>query len=123
MNCIIDMSSMLAVLKEAMMRVNIYAEELTDRVEIIKKEVEGKEFTAVRFYLYLPVTMQHVQNGQPIGKPHHVSGPFIHGPGDDDSAAVTFWGKRDMRPLLQKALRLLDEHYGEPVERDPGDIE
>lgn len=108
------------------MRVNIYAEELTSRIEIIKKEVEGKEFTAVRFYMYLPVTLQSAPNEPVIrsdGQHEQVRGPFIHRPGDDDSAAVTFWGKRDMRPLLQKALRLLDEHYGEPVERDPGDIE
>jgi len=31
--------------------------------------------------------------------------------GDDDSAAVTFWGKRDLREVLRKALTLLDAHY------------
>jgi hypothetical protein len=81
------------------MRVNIYAEEMTDRVEIIKKG----EFTGLRFYLELPVT----RNGQQI------SGPFVHHPGDDDSAAVTFWGKRDMRKVLEKAVELLDKHYEE----------
>lgn len=94
------------------MRVNVYAEEMTDRVEIISKEVEGHTFTAVRFYLELPCTI-------PAPPPFfasdpatvNVSGPFIHRPGDDDSAAVTFWGKRDMRPLLRKALALLDAHY------------
>lgn len=84
------------------MRVNIYAEELTDRVELIAKEIDGQDFTAIRFYLYLPVTYE----GQ------HIKGPFIHRPGDDDSAAVTFWGKKDFRPLLRKALYLLDLHYG-----------
>lgn len=84
------------------MRVNIYAEEMTDRVEIISKVVEGHEFKAVRFYLELPATVD--------GKQY--SGPFIHRPGDDDSSAVTFWGKNDLRPLLRKALALLDEHYG-----------
>lgn len=83
------------------MRVNIYAEELTDRVELISKEIDGRRFTAVRFYLELPATVD--------GKQYQ--GPFIHRPGDDDSSAVTFWGKRDMRPLLREALRLLDEHY------------
>ncbi|HXQ34811.1 MAG TPA: hypothetical protein VN843_12430, partial [Anaerolineales bacterium] len=38
-------------------------------------------------------------------------GPFIHRPGDDDSSAVTFWGKQDLRNLLRKALDLLDRHY------------
>lgn len=83
------------------MRVNIYAEEMTDRVELITKEVGGKQFTAVRFYLELPCTV----NGE------QYKGPFIHKPGDDDSSAVTFWGKRDLRPMLRKALEVLDEHY------------
>jgi hypothetical protein len=87
------------------MRVNVYAEEMTDRVEIIAKEIDGHSFTGLRFYLELPATV----NGQ------KVSGPFIHRPGDDDSAAVTFWGKQDLRRMLRRALRMLDEHYGVPV--------
>ena len=83
------------------MRVNIYAEEMTDRLEIIAKEIDGHKFTALRFYLELPCTV--------IDK--NVSGPFIHRPGDDDSAAVTFWGKQDLRIVLRKALAMLDEHY------------
>lgn len=39
-------------------------------------------------------------------------GPFIHHAGDDDSAAVTFWGKQDLRIMLRKALEMLDKHYG-----------
>ena len=76
------------------MRVNVYAEEMTDRIEIIGKEIEGQTFTGLRFYLELPVTIR-----------------FVHRPGDDDSSAVTFWGKRDMRALLRKALAMLDDHY------------
>lgn len=94
------------------MRVNIYAEEMTDRVEIISKEIDGHEFKAVRFYLELPVTETVA------GVHHQIKGPFIHRPGDDDSAAVTFWGKKDLRPLLRQALALLDEHYAE-AERPP----
>lgn len=86
------------------MRINIYAEEMTNRVEIISKEVEGHKFTAIRFYLELPVTMPDGTNK---------SGPFIHRPGDDDSSAVTFWGKKDLRPMLVMAINLLDKHYGE----------
>lgn len=85
------------------MRVNIYAEEMTDRIEIVEKSTEDGDFTGLRFYLYLPVT---TESG-------FVQGPFIHRAGDDDSAAITFWGKRDMRKMLRKALQLLDEHYGE----------
>ena len=87
------------------MRVNVYAEEMTDHVEIVTKEVEGNEFTAVRFYLELPVRMK-VHGGYTEHR-----GPFIHRDGDDDSSAVTFWGKQDLRPLLQKAIALLNEHY------------
>ena len=102
------------------MRVNIYAEEMTDRVEIVSKTIDGREFTALRFYLELPVTVggegSHRSKGPEVfppmnGKPAQVSGPFVHRPGDDDSSAVTFWGKQDLRPMLRKALDLLDAHY------------
>jgi hypothetical protein len=83
------------------MRVNVYAEEMTDRIEIISKVIDGQLFTGLRFYLELPVTVGGAQ----------MTGPFIHRPGDDDSSAVTFWGKRDLRNLLAKALLMLNEHY------------
>lgn len=83
------------------MRVNVYAEEMTDRVEIISKEIDGQQFTGLRLYLELPATV----NGE------QYQGPFMHRPGDDDSAAVTFWGKRDLRTVLRKMLAQLDEHY------------
>jgi hypothetical protein len=82
------------------MRVNVYAEEMTDRVEVVQKG----EFTGVRFWLELPVT------SNVLGKDVQISGPFLHHPGDDDSAAVTFWGKRELRKALVKALELLDAH-------------
>ena len=101
------------------MRVNVYAEEMTDRLEIISKEVEGHTFTGLRFYLELPASF--VKDGScPMGRPAtrkdesqavHYQAPFIHRPGDDDSSAVTFWGKRDLREVLRKALAMLDEHY------------
>jgi hypothetical protein len=103
------------------MRVNIYAEEMTDRVELITKSVEGSKYTAIRFYLYLPVTTYKYAMGVGVDEGYVGSegiqnkGPFIHRPGDDDSAAVTFWGKKDLRPMLLKALDLLDRHYGERV--------
>lgn len=92
------------------MRVNIYAEEMTDRLEIITKEIDGHKFTALRFYLELPCTVPDYEQRNSSATVN-VSGPFIHRPGDDDSAAVTFWGKQDLRVLLQKALTMLDEHY------------
>ena len=94
------------------MRVNVYAEEMTDKVEIISKEIEGHKFTGLRFYLELPVALATppTKLGGQIGVAH-VSGPFVHRPGDDDSSAVTFWGKQDLRVVLRKALDMLDEHY------------
>jgi hypothetical protein len=44
-------------------------------------------------------------------------GPFLHGPDDDDSSAVTFWGKQDLRRVLRVMHDKLDEHYGE--RKDP----
>lgn len=83
------------------MRVNIYAEEMTDKVEIIAKEIDGHQFTGLRLYLELPATV--------AGKQYQ--GPFMHRPGDDDSSAVTFWGKKDLRKMLIKALAQLNAHY------------
>jgi len=97
------------------MRVNVYAEEMTDRVEIIAKEIDGHRFTGLRFYLELPCTVPADPIQGAGGHPPRmmtVRGPFIHRPGDDDSGAVTFWGKRDLRGLLRTAIARLAEHYG-----------
>lgn len=83
------------------MRINIYAEEITDKVELVEKEADGHIFFGVRFWLELPVTKDGNQ----------ISGPSMHRADDNDSSAVTFWGKRDVRLALRKALALLDEHY------------
>ena len=90
------------------MRVNIYAEEMTNKIEIITKEIEGTKFTGLRFYLELPVTANDYEKD---GVPVNIKGPFIHHIGDDDSAAVTFWGKTDLRRMLRQALALLDSYY------------
>lgn len=115
------------------MRVNVYAEEMTDRVEIIEKEIDGHTFTGLRIYLELPASYVRADGG--IGqnpsaplRPATASdaepasqfkAPFIHRPGDDDSSAVTFWGKRDLRDVLRRALAALDEHYSRPVAATP----
>lgn len=102
------------------MRVNIYAEEMTNRVEIISKEIEGRTFTGLRLYLELPVTFRQVPphfnkvEAVPVDHPDRalqLKGPFVHHPGDDDSAAITFWGKRDLRQVLRLMLEKLDAHY------------
>jgi len=103
------------------MRVNIYAEEMPDqpRLEIIEKKIEGQSFTALRIYLELPVTKKIVEqtHAGAVYKTVQVQGPFMHSPDDDDSAAVTFWGKRDLRDTFRKALALLDDHYAKRAER------
>ena len=109
------------------MRVNVYAEEMTDRVEIISKEIDGHKFTGLRLYLELPVTVgghgaskstHRTEEGPGVyvagDGPSQVAGPFMHRPGDDDSSAVTFWGKRDLRDVLRLMLAKLDEHYENP---------
>lgn len=100
------------------MRVNVYAEEMTNRVEIVEKMVDGERFTGVRFYLELPVS-QGLPG--PDGVQSHVAGPFIHKPGDDDSAAVTFWGKKELHASLTKALQLLDEQRRYERRGEPAD--
>ncbi len=94
------------------MRVNVYAEEMTNRIQIVTKTTDEGTFTGLRFYLELPVALQTppVKLGGAPGVVH-VSGPFLHRPGDDDSGAVTFWGKRDLREILKIALNALDDHY------------
>jgi hypothetical protein len=89
------------------MRVNVYAEEMTDKIEIIEKTTADGMFTGLRFYLELPVTVPQSHGGYTVHK-----GPFMHNPSDNDSAAVTFWGKQDLRNVLRIALEKLDAHYG-----------
>lgn len=118
------------------MRVNIYAEEMTERIEIIEKTTPDGTFTGLRFYLELPVTVGGTGSARvagqrnppnvypdPGGEPSQVAGPFMHHSGDDDSAAVTFWGKQDLRRMLQVALTKLDAHYADdPSMRTMGDL-
>jgi hypothetical protein len=87
------------------MRINIYAEEITDRIEVVRKTVDGVTFIGLRFYLYMPVTVD--PDG---GTRFEARGPFIHREGDDDSSAVTFWGKPgvDVRELMTAAIAALD---------------
>lgn len=98
------------------MRVNVYAEEMTDRVELVEKVIDGEVFTGVRFWLALPVTLNN-----PGGGVSQMRGPFMHKPNDDDSAAITFWGKKQLRESLQIALKLLDERHQDAHRGDPAD--
>lgn len=101
------------------MRVNVYAEEMTNIVEVFTKDIDGREYAAIRFWLHLPVTIpeRFVKTGQDstgsvegyTEPSRNVRGPFMHRPGDDDSSAVTFWGKKDLRKVLELALEKLTE--------------
>lgn len=95
------------------MRVNVYAEEMTGRVEIVRKG----EFTGVRFWLELPVTMPPGCKSPTGSEIHQARGPFMHHPGDDDSAAVTFWGKAGLKVSLQRALALLEKSDAEVAKK------
>lgn len=81
------------------MRVNVYAEEITERVERLSKTVDGATFVGLRFYLELPVTKE-TNGGLQVHR-----GPFMHRPGDDDSAAVTFWARseNELLAMLDRA--------------------
>jgi len=83
------------------MRVNVYAEEMTDRIEIVRKTIDGITYTGLRFHLELPVTVDGQQ----------YQGPFIHRHGDDDSSAVTFWGKKGLANCLKIALCELERNH------------
>lgn len=93
------------------MRVNVYAEEMTDRIEIISKDIDGQRFTGLRIYLELPVTVPVRDHAGNVVGSNEYRGPFMHRADDDDSSAVTFWGKHDLRAVLRKALAELDAHY------------
>jgi hypothetical protein len=54
------------------MRINVYAEEITNEVEIVTKQVDGRQFFAVRLFL-------------------KSASELHHGQGDDDRSAITFW--------------------------------
>jgi hypothetical protein len=77
------------------MRINIYAEEVTDRVEKIDRIADNAPkvvFTGIQFF-----------TGRTVE----------HTPGDDDSSAVTFFYNDDysrdaLRSAFKKALELLE---------------
>lgn len=84
------------------MRVNVYGEELTERVELIEKEVdEGGEvytFYGIRLWLKFP--------NQPWWIHRKVGGVD-----DDDSSAITIWApsKAALSSLLNVMLETVAE--------------
>jgi hypothetical protein len=54
------------------MRINVYGEEITDKIEIVKKAVDQRLFLAIRVYL-------------------ESSKKLHHSIGDNDESAISFW--------------------------------
>lgn len=90
------------------MRVNIYGEELTNRVELISKEVKeektGEVFTfyGLRFYLKFPNSDWWIHRK-------------VDGELDDDSSAVTFWAPTREKLLDMMRLGIETLVNGEPT--------
>lgn len=83
------------------MRVNIYAEELTRRVEVLHKA----GFVGVRLFLELPASRAVA------GGTQQVRGPFMASTGVEGTSAVTIWGKSadEVSDVLSRALAALHE--------------
>ena len=75
------------------MRVNVYAEELTDEVQVVEKTTEDDQvFIGVRILLKSSDYLHHT-------------------PQDDDRSAVTIWGSREkLKKVLAKLLLTLEEY-------------
>lgn len=95
------------------MRVNIYDEEITSRIEILEKTKGGKKYTGVRFYLELPVTVNTASastgTDELLSEYEQVKGPFVEND-SDCSGAVTFWTTGDPREFLKTALVAIEKH-------------
>ena len=96
------------------MRVNVYGEELTDRIELVEKSVdEGGEvytFYGIRIWLKFPNQDWWIHRK-------------VNGILDDDSSAVTIWAtnKNKLSVLLQRMAGVLEGNYAEygvhPIEQ------
>lgn len=78
------------------MRINVYSQELTNEIEVVRKESNtGIVYPAVRLYL-------------------HSSPMLHHPPADDDRSAVTFWlpksaeRRRDLATTLRRMASAIE---------------
>ncbi len=76
------------------MRINVYAEELTQDIEVVTKVVDGRTFYAVRLFLKSPPELHHTVE-------------------DDDRSAITLWvpwknGKNNHEYLITIMYLLVD---------------
>lgn len=77
------------------MRINVYAEEITNEVEVVEKN----GFYGVRFFLKSHTDLHHVPN-------------------DDDRSAITFWGMSKNADLVMAYARAVAEFGDLRVFRD-----
>lgn len=89
------------------MRINVYAEEITNEVEIVRKTVNQQLFYGVRVFLKSP--------------------PELHyGTSDDDRTGITFWvpwtkaSGNDPRPTLDMLEKMFQALHAFAKER--GDL-
>lgn len=88
------------------MRVNVYGEELTDRIELVEKSVdEGGEvytFYGLRIWLKFPNQDWWIHRK-------------INGALDDDSSAITLWApsKEKLGVVLDRMRGVLEGRYDE----------
>lgn len=100
------------------MRINVYAEEMTDEVETVIKKVSDKkfgdrEFYGFRFYLKSPEEL----HADPV---------------DDDRSAITLWvpwtrangnDPTVVRSMLENMLEALDRSFPTILTDDPADAD
>ncbi len=67
------------------MRVNIYGEELTEKIEIVRKAVNQQTFVGIRFYFKSHPDLHHSE-------------------GDNDESAITFWAPWTRKTGNQTAI-------------------
>lgn len=78
-------------------RVNVYGEELTDRIEVVEKVVdEGHTFYGLRFWLKFPNQDWWIHRK-------------VDGEPDDDSSAITIWADslEGLESLLKNGIDVL----------------
>lgn len=87
------------------MRVNVYGEELTSRIEVVTKEADGYTFYGLRFWIKFPNSDWWVHRK-------------VDGENDDDSSAVTFWAddRHTLLDILQQGMDQLAASMGISLE-------
>lgn len=97
------------------MRLNVYSDELTSRMEIVERETQAGKFIGIRIFIETPVTIKNEHGMKAIFR-----GPFEKEDGDDDSSAVTFWARAEAPDLLLKLFRKAALELSQAISPHPG---